>query len=132
MIDVSKLNAGPELDALIAEKVMGWRRSESSRWIDTNGNPTTYQSREGSNCRFEFRPSTDIAAAWEVVEKLSDRFMASINQAHYRAKEGVVRDGRWEVRFSSLDPASRAFGLSELCLSTPLAICRAALRAVGV
>lgn len=44
------LPAGQELDALVAEKVMGWKLEE-----DTGATP--------------FCPSKDIAAAWLVIEK---------------------------------------------------------------
>jgi len=54
---------GPELDAAVAEKVMGWKRtegSESGAWTLKNGD-----GRFGS-----WSPSTDIKAAWEVVERV--------------------------------------------------------------
>ena len=45
------MKPGRELDALVVEKVMGWK------WL--SGNP--------------WAPSTDIAAAWEVLEKMRER-----------------------------------------------------------
>ena len=57
------MKAGSELDALIAEKVMGYRRAKSGGngiWIDKHGFEPNHNSYY----------STDIRAAWEVVEKI--------------------------------------------------------------
>jgi hypothetical protein len=60
---------GRELDALIAEKVMGWTLKE---------NPKAFYdfevfSWEGGNVDVcDFRPSTSISDAWQVVDKLKD------------------------------------------------------------
>ena len=53
---MSTPRAGRELDALVAEKVMGWAPGE-------RGTPTF---------------STSIAAAWQLVEKLRPRFYLSL------------------------------------------------------
>lgn len=59
------MQPGRELDALIAERVMGWRNIPTASvpdrpWIDEHG--MGFQ---------DLKPySTDISAAWEVVEKL--------------------------------------------------------------
>lgn len=50
------MNAGHELDALVAEKVMGWTDCLAIKPKVGNGHP--------------FSPSTEIGAAWEVVEKM--------------------------------------------------------------
>ena len=54
------MDAGRELDALVAEKVMGYRLS----FIHPITGAPLYSNGGGS---FSFRPSTDIDAAWEVV-----------------------------------------------------------------
>lgn len=61
-IEIDKLVAGPELDALVAEKVMGFKVGPIS------------PSRLQEKCvdLEMWSPSTDIAAAWEVVEKLQN------------------------------------------------------------
>ena len=86
------MKAGRELDALVAEKVMGWKRM---RWIDFHSvergfrgedlrKSLTYSWHNADGCMTEnakdmddyynpsyaWSPFTDIAAAWEVVEKL--------------------------------------------------------------
>jgi hypothetical protein len=119
-------DAGRDLDARVALEVMGWRREEfwpvsdvrsdqskpCESWYDASGKPALYH-----------RPpeySTDIAAAWAVVEKL--------------------RAGGWLVSLCDCGP----FGWRCALLSTSpevgdtpsasgdtpaLAICRAALAA---
>jgi hypothetical protein len=86
--------AGRELDALVAEKVMGWNFQRSAF-------------------------STDIASAWEVVEKLQALEYTFIN---------LLWDGQgWDIEMGqdghdiSCDTYADTF---------PLAICLAALKAV--
>ena len=67
------MEPGSELDALVAEKVMGWKRIDRkvAGWGD---GPQVWatgdDSEDGSPTRQWFEPSTDIAAAWPVFEKL--------------------------------------------------------------
>jgi hypothetical protein len=129
MIDVSKLDAGPELDALVAEKVMGWTKEPSANpfpgpkslpwnWVAPH---STWGPGTPGKCYPTSVPkySTDIAAAWEVVEKLRDQF------------EGVVVDG---IKLPGA-PAWQCIVMNESekgeAQTAPLAICRAALKAVG-
>lgn len=98
------MNAGRELDALVAEKVMGY---EVNREGYTGYLPSF---------------STDIAAAWDVVEKLD---LFSPGSGLYLVGSG----NEWRV-FHSLGE-----GETELwCdgVSALHAICLAALKAVGV
>jgi len=91
---VDEMEAGRELDALVAEKVMGWE----------------YEARS------LFRPSQDIAAAWEVVEKLK----MCCGYSHGRGDPFAMLECE---KFSTL----------VVCADTvSLAICRAALKAVGI
>lgn len=63
------LPAGPELDALMAEKVMGWKRGSLAPQIwyerDPEGAYRLHRHSDG------WKPSTEIANAWEVVERMS-------------------------------------------------------------
>ena len=66
------MEPGRELDALVAEKVMGWKLIDrkSAGWGD--GPPvwaTGDESWDGSPTFQDFRPSVAIRHAWEVVEK---------------------------------------------------------------
>lgn len=68
------MNSGRELDALVAEKVMGFKK------VQHFDREVTHESPEGCLIYADFLPapeamkipsySTDIAAAWEIVEKL--------------------------------------------------------------
>jgi len=60
------VKAGKELDAEIAEKVMEW--TVDGIWRMYTGEVVRHAA--GNNMKTRFNPSTDISAAWEVVEKL--------------------------------------------------------------
>ncbi len=102
--------AGPELNDLVAEKVMGWKPV-----LYPGG--TIYWDEGGKFApRFSgsFRPSTDWAHAGEVLEKMRTRgFWCVLDAARF--------DGSWKVRFFDCE-AEAATG--------PLAICLAAIKAV--
>jgi hypothetical protein len=101
------VNAGRELDALVAEKVMG-----AKPWIAPGHGPTALNPP---------RYSTDIGAAWAVVEKLS-REVGSVEVKTHRRWMGWTCDVR-------PPDGKKADGFSET--SAAHAICLAALRAVG-
>jgi hypothetical protein len=118
---MSDLDAGRELDALVAERVMGWQ------WNDytVNYGNDDYRTVRGlfdvkgsfdSHDRFP-EYSTDIAAAWRVVEKLKPDWAIRIEVR----PSGVYCDiiSLTERRVEKVTESS-----------VPLAICRAALRAV--
>lgn len=126
------MNASRELDALVAEKVMGWKlKSEPhTRWILPDGGeliapPPAY--------------STDISAAWQVVEEIG--LFDSPSEQRARGGEGdtwyvLGRKGdKWVVAspcvahgmyydLGSIEPLVAAD-------TAPLAICRAALAVMG-
>ena len=79
--EILKLEAGRELDALVAEKVMGLL-------VTNHGTAKIIYGKvevDGKE-HVTFSPvrpySTDIAAAWEVVEKMSDDYEITINATH--------------------------------------------------
>ncbi len=145
MIDVDKLAAGPELDALVAEKVMGWKPDPPGNfWVDQNG--IVHANRKYGpwmdTGEVIFEPSTDIAAAWFVLERLND-ILAMLppgpNESTYwvqlvpygsgSARVEIVRDGN-DLPAHYLDAL---FGTGNWDpMAAPLAICRAALAACGV
>lgn len=150
MSTIDELPAGLDLDALVAEKVMGWRRCE-----DTMGNPmwdtmvpwTTKHGVEGLEpwnpergvppthkiSVYEFRPSTHISCAWMVVHKLKDigdRFELSYRWSENKSvpedhPTAYVRI--WEAIFQI--KKSGASDSAEASTETE-AICRAALKAL--
>jgi hypothetical protein len=107
--NIDTLSAGRELDALVAEKVMGWTIYDDGI-MDQGAKGRTWAS--------EWHPSTDIAAAWEVVEKVQQATGCSaVVQKHARAYEcWFIGSGQKETQWAD---------------TAPLAICRAALKAVG-
>lgn len=130
--------AGPELDALVAEKVMGCKPI-IVEWPTPIG--TIYRYPE---CQCECRPhgktdesgftkehglkpySTDIAAAWQVVEKIGECETPVIEQVRILAASGD--HWGWAVRFGKLKRGEEHIQAA----TAPLAICLVALKAVGV
>lgn len=125
------MQPGRELDALVAEKVMGWRKiSHPYPYSDL-----TWINSEGATARPGGIPqySTDIAAAWVVVEHLKN----SLNGNEWTGEFNLFFNGcEYECWWSfsrkteeGLYETSKEAGVAE---TAPHAICLAALGAVGV
>ena len=132
---ILSLPAGRELDALVAEKVMGlsvedyrypmgWKRGKAHSWAEEDvvlwGNILCILNPDGTRKLLDdgFHVvvpyySTSIAAAWELVIKL-DKYVFAVSRS-YRG---------WYGDFSLEETH---IGLAD---TAPLAICRAALKAV--
>ena len=139
----AELKAGRELDALIAEKVMGWHRKTENEiypyWYDEIGLVTKLAedipSWSDGFANYAWSPSTNISSAWEVVEKFrKGNFFLRITPTEegYRvtacSDEGLplafdkkTGDYDWDSKYSE------AYADAP---TAPLAICRAALKAV--
>jgi len=141
-IDIDSMPAGRELDALVAERIFGWKRiAEGSVSIDVQSgetvllndlfvSPDDYERVKvvGSALVAPMNLpdfSTDISAAWGVVEKVirlvNRGFELSVTNHYpdiYPDIYGV------DVRFDGHDMVNGN--------TIPLAICRAALKCVGV
>lgn len=104
-----------EIDERVAREVMGWELGESMTW----GGKLLYRIKERYGwCRIP-PYSTNIAHAWEVVEKIkSDKF--SIRHAFI--------DALWEEMPKSND-GLEIFASWWIFYLTPLAICKAARKA---
>lgn len=127
--------AGPELDRLVAEKVMWWS------WVKTHvpaGVNAFYDWQEASDYEGPDRrgkgfcspwhPSTNIAHAWEVVER-----MESLGYEFFAGHSVRQSSGKYFVQFTATTPVNGPREYVEKEASTmPLAICRAALAAMGV
>lgn len=114
-----------EIDKLIAEKVMGWRVFKTTEEWQKAGSPTGQKITVlDQTPKFEIpHYSTDIAAAWQVVEKMhSDGNHVQVwrnkNNNFWRASMRFEH-GKWGKYFTQANTA-------------PLAICLAALKAIGV
>lgn len=123
MLDIDALTAGPELDRLIGEKVMGWACKDAYGcdglvWFDASGSelidygPTAYG----------WSPSTNIAHAWEVVERVRLQDYGSLELWWDAGAEWWCALFRFKSETPEMLTADTA----------PLAICRAALKAIAL
>ena len=112
-MDIDKMDAGREMDALVAERVMGFKVQIVERKRDWFGTYKVKHYRVGNS----FLPnySTDISAAWMVVEKIDVHF--HLERYGYDTHEWVC----------TLDIGNIITGVAS---TAPLAICRAVLKAV--
>jgi hypothetical protein len=120
--EILTMEAGRKMDALIAEKVFGYVRMhypDENTWGERS-----YDDKFPSCDCFRQVPSrdysTDIAAAWEVVEKFS----------HQATNELARKQGfsHWQLNsYPDSGWACRIGSLSAHADTAPLAICRAAL-----
>lgn len=112
------MEAGRELDALVAEHVMGYECVCSDEPVDC---PVHYA--EDLDTLLPY--STDIAAAWPVVERMRElRWVFSLC---------TLNAGDFYCIFKVHEFSSRPSAIHDARADTaPHAICLAALRAVGV
>ena len=133
MTNPNEMQAGPELDAAIAVEVMEWRRviedeeqpDQVPYLVGPEPGDVHYPSvaaKFPDSYTFPVQFSTDIAAAWEVLEKLKDDSWY-INVSWNDTIPGVENYWScWGWRSSDTTKGSAP--------TAPLAICRAALAAV--
>lgn len=125
------MKAGRELDALIAEKVMGLTRHDESYVAEGVGKVLRFVWRDGcgtcvySGDMFLPRYSTNIADAWEVVRKMGMVLIENSGEAFGKLDE-------WNVQFVGHDKEGEPHWVSESAETVELAICLAALKAKGV
>lgn len=118
--------AGPELDKLVAEKVMGWEIC-GDKW---KGFPNTVGNARPTIHARNWCPSTNIAHAWDVVEfmrlSLKQWQFHLFQQASSETGEWV---GPWGAYFNEPSDVHNdsLYGHG----TAPYAICIAALKAVG-
>lgn len=117
--DGDAVKAGRELDALVAEHVMGWKPHASNPYGIA---VWWYASPVPGRPPRSFQPSENVAHAFEAAECVMDRTKWRF-QCGYSC--GLNGRPRWYAFFG--DPAD-ASGAAD---TAPLAICLAALKAVG-
>lgn len=126
------MQAGQELDILVAENVMGYRWC---LWLDGTRflAPPEFEDFDEATgdepladepYAIVINYSRDISAAWQVVEKMRETWNFKLSALPSRAKRGAwtcsfLRPGDYPKTNASANTA-------------PLAICIAALRATGV
>jgi hypothetical protein len=108
--------AGREMDMLIAVQVMGWVLTDVSAYSPTGS--AWARNVHGDDDWLEYY-STDIAAAWKLVEKLCNETGCDVVRVCKRDPEIFAE---WSCNFGR---GFEAFGNT-----APLAICRAALLVV--
>lgn len=128
-MNIDEMEARYEINALVAEKIMKWKKS-GNNWIDAKTDkwrayvdgrklPLDYLLESV----FVFDPAVEIASAWLVVEKLNEqkRWLFILEQI------GAKGDQNWNAVFwdsdSNVDYSAEAH-------TVPLAICHAALKTV--
>lgn len=123
--EIKNMPAGREMRAMIAERIMGWKRArrkstgepnpDHDLWVTEITHIATWPDRYAPHI---WAPDRDIAAAWEVVEKMRDEFWGI---------DVTADDHYWGCEFWRFDGShKRIHGAGE---KAPLAICRAALLA---
>ncbi len=120
------MNPGPELDAKIATEVMGWVSADDGWWDLPDGKSTGYHQNDGlpaigtEGDSDRWKPSEDIAAAWEAVEKVEHNIM-------FGRGNGFQPWASFTVPLSKHFPLGVAQGRAE---TMPHAICLALLKVV--
>jgi len=129
------MNAGPELDALVADKVMGLEHREWAPYAAPEGwfpkdHPDCCPKSEngfiphGHEHPSELSYSTDIEAAWEIVDHLTK----TTKQWFHLQQYSTGTSAKFEI--SGAGDLDCEFEADEI--TAPHAICMAALKAVGV
>jgi hypothetical protein len=125
------MEAGRELDRLVAEKVMGW----TDLW-EGEGYVMAYPPNEQAmgidGERAPVPPySTDIAAAWQVVERMTDRDRADrCTFEMHRATDWDDPAWGYDVRFGRWGDPTHQRERKVWARTAPLAISLAALKAL--
>ncbi len=108
---IESLEAGPEMDALVAEKIMGWFRAMNAWWQPD-------KTLGGSMPAY----STDISAAWSVVDALAN----SCTWKLLLSSEGCTAQLSGVPILLSTGQPNGVFQFANI-EDTPLVLCRAAL-----
>ena len=140
-MDIDKLEAGRELDALIAEKVMG--RVPCDKWRAIHGGFGMAMTNQGplhinDGCEHDdkcypvghpFYYSTRIAAAWEAATKIVDDTGAIMLLNDYGGPEGNFERYCCDfVKEHNPVEGGKDWGAEGWADTAPLAICRAVLK----
>jgi len=114
------MKPGRELDALIAERVMGWKicRNKNggySIFVGDEDNYTAWSSTKDIELPDVFpKYSTDISAAWEVVEKIKYKWDNNFS-IHWNGEEWVIPQPKFpDLAISVGDTAPHAICLAAL------------------
>lgn len=122
---VLSMEAGEELNDLIAEKVMGWH-AKSKKWGgECDEYADHWHDGESFVCECEFfNPSIDISEAWEALEKVCNHDKWMLYKISQNDEDGVVK---YEITLLEI---FRGVSKHVRAVRAPEAICKAALLAV--
>lgn len=122
----TNLPAGRELDERVAVEAMGWRRGKQAYGEMAFYEPPPNRMNRDREQGWVSVPaySTDIAAAWQVVEHLWDSKGLTVQMGRSYGLTGQSKG--WYCWFGAFDDGAHA-----LCPTMSEAICRAALAAVA-
>ena len=128
-MNIDEMPAGREMDALVAEKVMGWSEihHRNGRLF---GMPPEATVIRGDDVILHLLPilsySTDIGAAWEIM--IIIRMTASLSLEH-----PLTAAGLWQAKFENRGEGTwhDEVTVCAMASTAPLAICRAALKFMG-
>jgi hypothetical protein len=137
-MEAAEIGAGRELDALIAEKVMGWTPTCNGERI---GNSLGGRDEPAGWCKEcdmadpprgqHARPlppySTDIAAAWQVAEKFKSNVMDGFTILFDPERKQWRAGALWWTGYEQAQWWEPESAMAE---TAPLAICLAALRII--
>jgi hypothetical protein len=137
MTTTEALKAGRELDALVAERVMGWRpyptpAYDGYRW------PEWWEDPQTGNRRLGWHPSTDIAAAWTVLERLQVLTRERNLWGPSLQVRAPISGQRWVVRVANdlyggmAEPHTDDTIWQGVADTFPEAVCLCALQAVAL
>lgn len=112
---ILNMEPGREMDALVAEKIMGWTEC-SVDGQRSYGKPPEFVDADPVVRIYEY--STEISAAWGVFEELNGKFGVSLG----RAGDYYEPDRKWNTRIGKNEWVEAE--------TAPEAICKAALMAV--
>lgn len=114
--------SGPVLDALVAEKVMGWEAKQSRE----TGRPLGWFGDHRLQYGFTWSPSTNLTHAWDVVEKLHETGKRGF-QVNYTFDPDCIDAPFLAQCYSGTNPMDDVEAWAE---TAPLAICLAALKSI--
>jgi len=121
------------LDALMAERVMGWTWMRDGWWSPDRKQVVWADPRVewmiAPVDAVEWSPSTDIAAAWQVVEKCE--FFTLDRRPPDDSRYGVVDGVKSEDVIWGCSLTMNGVFATAVAATVPEAICRAALKSVG-
>jgi hypothetical protein len=120
MPESTKELSGRELDAAVAERIMGWQRQDGyNYWMSFSSSGETFKLHA---LIATWKPSESIEAAMEVVEKMRrDHFRFACND------RCDPESGEWWAEFATLEYER---GGQASAGTLPEAVCRAALAAI--